>query len=150
MIAPRTNENLLHILSFGLLSQEKNVLDKIAKESGFQLTYAKDDLELWNHARSGHYDLCILGQAEEIPDPSYLIWLLKGLSTHSKMILIYSELTPEINERLKRFHASYVIERPIDPHRFMVTVESALNSGEIRKDGLWSSLSCLFSSRKFA
>ncbi|RJP19059.1 MAG: hypothetical protein C4527_28025 [Candidatus Omnitrophota bacterium] len=148
MIAPR--ESVLHILSIGLQPQEREMLQNFAKESGDDLIFAKNDLDLWNHARNGNFDLCVLAQTEEIPDPSYLIWLLKGLANHSKVVLIFTTLTPELEERLQRFHASRALERPIDSQQLTRAIKNVLNTREEKSDWFWSSISRLFHSRRRA
>ena len=146
MIAPR--EDVLHILSMGILQQEREILQQYATETGSELVLAKDDLDLWNHARNGQFDLCILGQTEEIPDPSYLIWLLKGLANHSKVILVLSTMTSDIEERLERFHASFSLTRPFTGAQLIKAIDQVLNTREERRDGLWASISRFLPSRR--
>jgi len=143
MIAPRQEEQALQVISIGLQSEEQTGLAEIISDLGGELRTALDDLELWSHARYGRFDLCVLGQSKEITDPSYLIWLLKGIANQSRIILIYSTLAPEEAERLKRYHAIYVLQRPIDPDRLAHTIETALNRSSESGLGFWSRISNL-------
>ena len=147
MIAPRINEQTLRFISLGLDPKEQELLKHLSSEIPCELQIAQDDLDLWSHARYGSFDVCILGQSEEIPDPSYLVWLLKGIAGESQIILIYSTLNKEEAERLERFDAAFVLKRPVKPDQLTHTIDSALNGKGVRKVGFWSKLSGLLAHR---
>ncbi len=146
MIAPR--ENKLRFLLMGLQPSEDEILQQYARKTDCEMVFTKDELDLWNHARNGQFDLFILSQTDDIPDPSYLIWLLKGLANHSKVILVLSQVTAEIEERLDRFHASYALERPIRPEQLEQAIDTVLHSREEKENGVWNFVSRIFPHRK--
>ncbi|MEW6234925.1 MAG: hypothetical protein AB1656_06020 [Candidatus Omnitrophota bacterium] len=148
MIAPRDNEHTLRLLSLGLSSQEKTLVESVAARIGGALHCAKDDMDLWGFARTGRFDLCILAQNEEIHDPSYLIWLLKGLASHSRIILIYSSIAQEEANRLKRYDAPHVLVRPVDAAHLAQAIDAAMNAREEKREGFWARLIRLPGSRK--
>lgn len=144
MIAPKENEHRIRIVTLGLNQKELALIDGLLKRVKGQLITASDDMDLWGLVRTGEFDLCVLGQGGEIEDPSYLIWLLRGLANHSRIILIYSNISSEEANRLDRFHASYVLQRPVDSAELIHTLESALNGRHERSQrGFWQRVASL-------
>lgn len=150
MIAPREQNQNLRFVSLGLSQQEQQILEQAATQIGGVTVHANTDMELWNQARVSQFDLYIIGQSQDTPNPSYLIWLLKGIANHDRIILIYTSRHQEETERLKRYDAMYVLDRPIDPHRLSRMLESAIDRADHPpRIGLFSRLSNLFGRKRF-
>ncbi len=144
MIAPNESKQL-RILSFGLEPQEDHWLQRYAQAIHGTLEKAEDDMDLWGKAQKGDFEVCVLGQCSEVPDPSYLIWLLKGVANHSRIIMIYSQVPEDEARRLQRLHASHILQRPVEAKSFAKAIEAAVHRGGEKKESIWSTLGHLFS-----
>ncbi len=140
MTASQNSNRSVRIMTIGLQPSEIKNLQKIAHEAGGIVHIARNDLDLSSQAHLYQFDLYVFGQCEEIPNPSYCMWLLKGVATHCGVILIYSSLPKEEQKRIGRFHATHVLGRPVDPHLLAKTVDSALNDTGENRESLWSAL----------
>jgi DNA-binding NtrC family response regulator len=143
MIAPKNNAKSKSILMLGLQKQELELISKITAQLNINAETVQNDMDLWNHAQKNTHDLYILGQTDQIPDPSYLIWLLKGLSHNSKFILTYSNMNDDEKHRLDRYHAFSIFKRPIVANRLYDAIWSALNESTVQKSDFWSIVSGL-------
>ncbi len=144
MIAPREPEGYARILALGLNESERSLLQQFLTEIGGELTAVETDLDMWSLARSSHYDLCIAGQCESVPNPSYLIWLLKGITQQSRIVLVVSETSGCEIQQLDASHIAGIFQRPIAPVKFIQTIESALVRNETPSPGWFSSITNLF------
>ncbi len=140
MIAPNDNTTKKRILALGLQAGEAELVNQIADNLGVIADIAQNDLDLWDHAQSCHYDLYILGQSEEIPNPTYLIWLLKGVAVRCKFILIYSTPPENVEHRDEIYKIS---NRPVVGKQLLDAVWSALKETHIGENRFGSILSRL-------
>ena len=134
MKTPHEDEPALRILSIGLLSEELTLLKRIVSNQNGTIITASDDLDLWNHARYKNYDLCILGQSDTVSSPSYILWLLKGIFQYSRILSIYSSITQEEMNRLKRYNVPAALHRPISVETMAQAVESILDGSTERRE----------------
>ncbi len=138
MIAPR--DFGFHVFSLGLLPQEKSVLEKITSQLGLHLEAAKDELDLCRLTQNETSSICVIGQSDKIPEPSYITWLLKGIISSSKIMLIYNSITDEETQKLNRFDISNAMIRPIDPHRLARMIENVMTVHEEKREGFLTAL----------
>ncbi len=140
MTVSQNSNYSVRIMTIGLQPAEIESLQKIAHDAGGIVHIARNDLDLSSQAHLYHFDLYVFGQSEEIQNPSYCMWLLKGVATHCGAILIYTTLPKEEQKRIGRFHATHVLGRPVDPRLLAKTVDAALHDSGESKESLWSVL----------
>jgi hypothetical protein len=141
MIAPREYD--FRVLSIGLQHQEQRAVAAICSQIGGKYEDSIDEMDLYRLAQSGNAPVCIIGQSEKNPEPSYLVWLLKGIIHPYKTILIYNSFSEEESKKLDRFGAENVLTRPLDPDRLARMMESASIAFEARGESAHFSLSRL-------
>lgn len=140
MTASQGSHQTVRFIALGLQSQEIECLQKIAHETGGIVHVARNDLDLSSQAHLYHFDLVVIAQSEEIPDPSYGLWLLKGVATRCGVILIYSTLPQEEQKRISRLRNAYILGRPVDPQQLAKTVDAALHESGETRESFWSVL----------
>lgn len=131
MIAPCDSIELpVRILSLGLNNDEHSIVNRYVGELGGVLINTKTDLEMWSQARSSHFDLCIVGQNEVIPNPIELVWLLKGITSQSRIIVVVSEINGYEHLQFNSSNQSNLLQRPIPPTKFIHSIDNALSKSE--------------------
>lgn len=146
MIAPR--EYAFRVISIGLQHEEQRDVASIAAQLGGKYEDAIDEMDLCRLAQDGASPICIIGQSDKISEPSYLVWLLKGIIDSSKAILIYSSMNKEEAAKLDRHEVTNVLSRPVDSNQLGRMLESAIETREGHKESFLSSLSRLNPFRK--
>lgn len=146
MIAPREYE--FRVLSIGLQHQEQRAVAALCNQLGGKYEDSIDEMDLYRMAQTGIAPVCIIGQSEKNQEPTYLVWLLKGIINPNKTILIYTSFNEEESKKLERFGAENVLIRPIDPQRLARMIESASIVNEMRGEHARFSLSRLNPFRK--
>lgn len=116
----------LRILCIGLEPEEYKVIARLTVDHDATLEIATSEMELTDRARSCAFDLYLLGQTEYMPDTDYLIWLLRDYAEHGRFVLVYSELPPDREHNLEKFHAYSVLHRPISPQELRRTLVDAV------------------------
>ena len=140
MIAPKEVETGMNVLSIGLQPEEQALVSTLCQEFGGKLHMAKDEIDMNHLARETAVDLCILAQSEAVSDPSYLVWLLRGITSNYHIILIYSSLSEEETERLDRFEATMVLMRPLDREHLKETIANIFSGKTEKRERFWHSL----------
>lgn len=103
------------ILALGLNGVENHSINEIVSNDGGEFYAVDTDLDLWDAARTEHFDLCILGQSEELPFPTFRIWLMRGLQPDMRVIVLYDEISSLETNPLVDCQQVEMIQRPIDP-----------------------------------
>lgn len=116
------------------------MLEKLCAQAGGKLKNHKDEMELLQHVQMNAHSICIIGQSKETPEPTYIVWLLKGMIHSSNIILVYSMLDEVEEKKLHRYGATNILTRPMDPHRLARMVESAFTAPEERTEGLMTAI----------
>ncbi len=136
------------ILTLGLNDQEKTNIEKIASSLGGVVTNVDTEMELLKYAETNHFDICMVGQSDNVPEPSYIIWLLKGITKQSRMIVLYSSLSSEEEKKVLRYEVSNILQRPVKSGEVTKAIESILTHNH-DSISLWETiLSFIFPSRK--
>ncbi len=138
------------ILTLGLNDQEKTNIEKIASSFGGVATNVETEMDLLQHAETTRFDICMVGQSDNVPEPSYIIWLLKGITKQSRMIVLYSSMTSEEEKKVLRYEVTNILQRPIKSGEVTKTIESILTHNH-DSVGLWEAISnFIFPRRKAA
>lgn len=141
MIAPR--EKAYQVLSLGLQPQEQSVLEKICAHGNGEWNAVNDEMDLYRIAQTGTTVICVIGQSDTVPEPSYIAWLLREIVSPSRIVLLYSSLSEEEAKKVERYKVSNVLNRPLDPRHLARAIDAAFQVREERKESLFSSLSRL-------
>ena len=147
MTAPR--EDYFRIITIGMQTKEKAYIDKIASSSGGSVMHTDNEIGLLKLAHNTNFDVCFIGQSDNTPELSYIIWLLKGLIKQSKMIVLFSSLSKEEEEKILRHDVSRVFKRPANPGGISKTIESIL-SHDHESVSIWETITNRLFFRKHA
>lgn len=117
-------KNTQRILACGLNDAESHSINDIVINDGGEFYTVDSDFDLWNAARTEHFDFCILGQSEELPFPTFRIWLLRGLQPDIRIVVLYDEIGSLETGPLENCQQVQILQRPIDPSAWSSLLES--------------------------
>jgi hypothetical protein len=139
--------NVLKLLAIGLHEKESAFLQRAAEQSGGEYFYAENDMEFLTQARFGIYTVLLMGEKKNVSDPTYLVWLLKGIVRPSCIVLLYSSLADADRKKMKRYGVQAIHLRPFHPQAILQSCQQALMETGPRKNRFVDTLLHLVSFR---
>ncbi|MBN2326034.1 MAG: hypothetical protein JXR73_02695 [Candidatus Omnitrophica bacterium] len=128
------DRDTLRVLTMGLNDEEIDDLRELIISKEGEIYTVKNDMDLWSEARNTQFHACILGQSEELPHPTFRIWLLRGLQPNVRIIVLYDEIGSIETDPLENSEQVELIQRPADPNDLKTLFKSIESDPSCQED----------------